>query len=697
MPNVYDFTNTGTFTNNGVLKAKTVTSITNNKMVITNACPIFTLGGTNNYTVSGIFTEAAATTSAGTYTSTGNKFTANNTIPTGSQTLYAQVTDGTCTFIVPFDFNNTKPTAVSASTDVCSNASKSLVATCTSGDVKWYDAAGTTLQGTGSPFNTPNLTVNTTYKVRCETTGCQSAFVDVVLTTKSFTLTAGTAVNPTTCTGTNGSIPFTTNLADGTYTLNFTKAGATTTANITVTTGAFTLGSLSTGAYTAFAITSGGCTGSDAAVKTLTDPTAPTITAGTAVNPTTCSGTNGSIPFTTNLANGTYSLSYTGIGTPKNITVTNGAFSLSGLSAGAYSNFSVINIGCTATDASSKTLSDPPAVLATNYQAMTLNFAGTINQIFNTSTCNILLALTPNGGSPIAGNVEAKVWIGSPAPTYVGRKFEITPATNPNTATAKVTLFVLQSEFTTYNNQSPTPTRLLPANPTDAAGIANVFIFKKAGTSSDNSGNPSTYAGAVTTIDPIDTDIIWNNTESRWEISFQVSGFSGFVIGTPPLGCNLPNITQEPIGQKICNGQGFSLSVTANSATSYQWELNGVAIVGANANAYAIPVVAANQLGTYTVVISNVLATCAVRSANAIVEAKVSHFLQFQGCNCGGGGPLKVSIVGGTSPYSFDYMTSGGPSTFANYLSGATVTLPQNITQGRAISVTDAQGCKSID
>jgi hypothetical protein len=328
---------------------------------------------------------------------------------------------------------------------------------------------------------------------------------------------------------------------------------------------------------------------------------------------------------------------------------------------------------------------------------MTLNFAGTINQIFNTSTCNILLTLTPNGGSPVAGNVEAKVWVGSPTSTYVGRKFEITPASNPNTATAKVTLFVLQSEFTAYNNQSPTPAKLLPTAPTDAAGIANVFIFKKAGTSSDNSGNPSTYAGAVTTIDPLDADIVWNNTESRWEISFQVSGFSGFVIGTPPLGCNLPNITQEPIAQKICNGQGFSLSVAANSATSYQWELNGVAIVGANASTYAIPVVAANQLGTYTVVISNVLATCAVRSANAIVEAKVSHFLQFQGCNCGGGGPLKVSIVGGTSPYSFEYMTSGGPTTFANYLSGTTVTLPQNITQGRAISVTDAQGCKSID
>jgi hypothetical protein len=62
MPNLYNFTNTGTFTNNGVLKANTVSGITNNRMVITNACPIFTLAGSNNYTVSGIFTDIGATT-----------------------------------------------------------------------------------------------------------------------------------------------------------------------------------------------------------------------------------------------------------------------------------------------------------------------------------------------------------------------------------------------------------------------------------------------------------------------------------------------------------------------------------------------------------------------------------------------------------------------------------------------------------
>ena len=76
-----------------------------------------------------------------------------------------------------------------------------------------------------------------------------------------------------------------------------------------------------------------------------------TITAGATTNPTTCGGTDGSIAFTAiNIPNGTYSLSYTGTGSPKNVTVASNTFSLTGLSQGSYSNFSLSNNGCTATN-----------------------------------------------------------------------------------------------------------------------------------------------------------------------------------------------------------------------------------------------------------------------------------------------------------------------------------------------------------
>jgi len=85
------------------------------------------------------------------------------------------------------------------------------------------------------------------------------------------------------------------------------------------------------------------------------------------VNATTCGGTNGSIPFTTtNVPNGSYQLSYTGAGSPKTVTVSNNLFSLTGLSIGTYSGFSMTASGCTASDATTKTVSNPPSPVLTS-------------------------------------------------------------------------------------------------------------------------------------------------------------------------------------------------------------------------------------------------------------------------------------------------------------------------------------------
>ena len=177
------------------------------------------------------------------------------------------------------------------------------------------------------------------------------------------TLLAGTAVSPTTCLGTDGSIPFTsTNLPDGTYSLSFTSTGTSSPQNVTVSANAFTLSNLLSGTYSVFSVTHLGCTGNDASSKVLSDPPTPTLLAGLASSPTTCLGSDGRIPFrTTNLPDGTYSLSFvsTGIASPQNVTVSLNAFTLSNLSSGTYGNFSVTYLGCTGTDASFKTVSDP--------------------------------------------------------------------------------------------------------------------------------------------------------------------------------------------------------------------------------------------------------------------------------------------------------------------------------------------------
>jgi hypothetical protein len=139
------------------------------------------------------------------------------------------------------------------------------------------------------------------------------------------------------------------------------------------------------------------------------------------------------------------------------------------------------------------------------------------------------------GANPISGAVNAKVWIETEQPTFNGfpfvkRHFEINPSANAATATARVTLYAAQAEFDSFNSLA-TPTKQLPVNGTDAEGYkANLRVVKYTGTSSNGTGLPGTYPQPGVEIDPVDTDIVWNNTDGRWEISFDVTGFSGFFI-----------------------------------------------------------------------------------------------------------------------------------------------------------------------
>jgi hypothetical protein len=212
----------------------------------------------------------------------------------------------------------------------------------------------------------------------------------------------------------------------------------------------------------------------------------------------------------------------------------------SNLSSGAYS--------VTITDANSCTHVQP-VTIASNSATQTGGVAGTagggvVSQTYTVGNasgysvdvnCNRISRLQASGASPASGTVTGKVWVESAVPSflghpYVARHYEITPATNASTATGTVTLYFLQSEFDAYNATSALPK--LPTGSGDATGIGNLRIEKYPGTSSDNSGLPATYSGTPVLIDPTDVNIIWNGAAGRWEITFDVSGFSGFIVHT---------------------------------------------------------------------------------------------------------------------------------------------------------------------
>lgn len=165
--------------------------------------------------------------------------------------------------------------------------------------------------------------------------------------------------------------------------------------------------------------------------------------------------------------------------------------------------------------------------IATTQITQTLPVSGPT--IFSNSSCSDLITtLTPNGVSPLSGSTTAKVWIETlQDPAFVKRHYEITPAANTTTATSRITIYSTQQEFDDFNFVN---TVKLPTGPTDMTGIANLIIDKRGGVSNNNTGLPGTYPGLTTIIKPADADIVWNSNVNRWEITFDVVGFSGFFI-----------------------------------------------------------------------------------------------------------------------------------------------------------------------
>ncbi|KAK6028700.1 polymorphic outer membrane protein repeat-containing domain protein [Ostertagia ostertagi] len=80
-------------------------------------------------------------------------------------------------------------------------------------------------------------------------------------------------------------------------------------------------------------------------------------------------------------------------------------------------------------------------------------------------------------------------------------------------------------EFDAYNLVNAAK---LPAYPSDATGKEKLRIWQMHGTSS--TGTPGSYSGTDTLLNPDDAAIVWNGADSRWEVSFNVTGFSGFFV-----------------------------------------------------------------------------------------------------------------------------------------------------------------------
>ncbi len=233
-------------------------------------------------------------------------------------------------------------------------------------------------------------------------------------------------------------------------------------------------------------------------------------------------------------------------------------------------------------------------VLASANTSVTRNYTGRGISSFISSSCELVASLLSTGASPVTGSITAKVWLQPAQPTqFVKRHYEITPTANATTSTGKVILYFTQQEFDDFNAISAID---LPTNANDNSGKANLLIEKRAGTSSDGSGLPGSYSGAITTINPVDADIVWNASENRWEITFDVTGFSGFFVKTSSA--VLP-IQWLQVQGKILSNQLAQITwkVVENSIASYAIEkanaanvfekIGSLASIGNGENSYS--------------------------------------------------------------------------------------------------------------
>ena len=187
-----------------------------------------------------------------------------------------------------------------------------------------------------------------------------------------------------------------------------------------------------------------------------------------------------------------------------------------------------------------------------------------------TDRCSQLGFIQPSGSNPFTGVTNATVTVDAAVGTYRGapyvqRHYDINPQSATPTQTATLTLYFTQAEFNAYNTAAGSSLPPLPTGAADAAGIANVRITQFHGTGTAP-GNYTGWTGsgpASVLIDPADNKVVWNSTDNRWEVTFPITGFSGFYLHTA-----------NSIGPLPVSIQDFSAKLQGNKSVLLTWTMS---------------------------------------------------------------------------------------------------------------------------
>lgn len=124
---------------------------------------------------------------------------------------------------------------------------------------------------------------------------------------------------------------------------------------------------------------------------------------------------------------------------------------------------------------------------------------------------------------------------------------------------------------------------------------------------------------------------------------------------------NLPVISNQPQGTTVCEGQPINLSLTATGASLlYQWFKNGVAIAGAIASTYTIPIATVLDAADYTVTVSGLCGTPVMSNIAQVVVNEIPTITP----------PTDVTVCSGQT-VTLTIATSGGTNVTYQWFNGA--------------------------
>lgn len=508
------------------------------------------------------------------------------------------------------------------------------------------------------------FTVNVT-----DANGCTNSTTTTVTIIPSPVISSGTVNNPSTCATNTGSIQITGPGGTGDISWSGTASGSTT------TTLPYTIGSLGAGSYTITYTDGSGCVSNSLNIG-LNDPSAPSFTFVSSGNPTTCSGTEGTITLTGLNPSTTYNLTYddngSGVGPTSITTDGSGNYTVTGLDAGSYANFVAELSGCTGSQAGPVVLTDPaaPNATASNSGAYCAGDAMDVNET--------------------AGDAVSWSWTSSGSASFSNPNAQnptITGAVNGETFTVTVTD---ANGCTSSANTTVTINTLPNANATNTGA----YCAGDAMSVGENAGSAISWSwtsnGSATFSNPNAQNPTVTGGVNGEVFTVTVTGVNGCTnTANTTITVNpLPNATAMNSGA-YCPGDAMDVNETAGDAISWSWTSNGSATFSSS-SAQNPTVTGAVNGEIFTVNISDVNGCSNTAQTTITINPAPAATAVNSGAYCAGD--------------AMDVNETGGDATTWSWSSNGSATITNATDQNPAItgaadgevftvSVTDANGC----